>query len=495
MPPFAERCTTMSTFTATSPATGRPLERVFHAATPQDVHRACLDAAAAFKHGADDRSRAALLREAAAGILGLGDRLLETASAETGLAIPRLAGERDRTAFTLRTFADLAESGAWRRECVDAAQPDRTPLPKPSLRRFLLPLGPAAVFGASNFPLAYSTAGGDTASALAAGCPVVVKGHALHPATGAMVAAVLADAVKKVGAHPGTFSLLPAGGERDHAVGAELVAHPAIRAAGFTGSLGGGMALHRLAQARPDPIPVFAEMGSVNPVFVLPHAAATQGVPIAERLFASVSNSCGQMCTCPGLIFMPARVGTALSDRLATLVRESVAQPMLSHGMRRSFGQRIDACRRVPSVQLAASGQEGSGDGTFQPVVLLRTDVATFGANPTLHDECFGPSTIIIECDDVEAMLAATVSLPGSLAGSIFHAPGDEVDGRRLERVLLGRVGRLVFNGVPTGVEVSPAMVHGGPYPATNQPHTTAVGAMAIERWCRPVCVQNHPGW
>jgi NADP-dependent aldehyde dehydrogenase len=485
----------MPTFTAASPATGRPLERSFDAATPEQVDRACRHAAAAFDHVSDDHARASLLREAASGIAALGDRLLETASAETGLAPPRLAGERDRTVFTLRMFADLAESGAWRRDCSDAAQPERTPLPKPALRRFLLPLGPVAVFGASNFPLAYSTAGGDTASALAAGCPVVVKGHALHPATGELVASVLVDAVRKAGLHPGTFALLPAGGERDHAVGAELVTHPAIRAAGFTGSHGGGMALHRLAEARPEPIPVFAEMGSVNPVFVLPRAASSDGEAIAERLFASVSNSCGQMCTCPGLIFVPACAAASLVDRLAVLVTESAAQPMLSHGMRQSFGRRIDECRRVGGVHLLASGRAGTGEGFHQPLVLLRTDAATFEASPTLRDECFGPSTIIIECEGVEAMLAAVASLPGSLAASIFHAPGDEVDGRRLERALLRRVGRLVFNGVPTGVEVSPAMVHGGPYPATNQPHTTAVGAMAIERWCRPVCLQNHPGW
>jgi len=485
----------MPTFTAASPATGRPLERTFLAATPEDVDRACRHAAAAFAHGSDDRARAALLREAASGIVSLGDRLLETASDETGLPLPRLAGERDRTAFTLRMFADLAESGAWRRECVDAAQPDRTPLPKPSLRRFLLPLGPVAVFGASNFPLAYSTAGGDTASALAAGCPVVVKGHALHPSTGDLVASVVTDAVRKVGLHPGMFTLLPAGGERDHAVGAELVVHPAIRAAGFTGSHGGGMALHRLAEARPEPLPVFAEMGSVNPVFVLSRAASTDGVAIAERLFASVSNSCGQMCTCPGLIFVPGGAAAALVERLASLVTESAAQPMLSEGMRRSFVRRIDECRRVGGVHLLASGRDGTGGGFHQPVVLLRADAAAFASHPTLRDECFGPSTIIVECEGVEAMVAAADLLPGSLAASMFHAPGDEADGRRLERALLRRVGRLVFNGVPTGVEVSPAMVHGGPYPATNQPHTTAVGAMAIERWCRPVCLQNHPGW
>ncbi len=485
----------MSTFTATSPATGRPLEQPFLAATPEQVDAACRRAAAAFDHGADDACRAALLREAASGILELGDRLLQTASSETGLSIPRLAGERDRTVFTLRMFADLAESGSWRREFVDPAQPNRTPLPKPSLRRFLLPLGPAAVFGASNFPLAYSTAGGDTASALAAGCPVVVKGHALHPATGALVARVVDEAVTKVGAHPGMFTLLPAGGDRDHAVGAELVAHPAIRAAGFTGSHGGGMALHRMAQARPEPIPVFAEMGSVNPVFVLPCAAATDGATIAERLFASVSNSCGQMCTCPGLVFVPAGSSSTLVERFAAMVAESVAQPMLSQGMRQAFRGRIEACRAVGGVEVMASGREGVGDGFLQPVLLLRTDLATFASHPTLRDECFGPSTIIVACDGVEAMLGAAGSLPGSLAASIFHACGDEADGRRLERALLRRVGRLVHNGVPTGVEVSPAMVHGGPYPATNQPHTTAVGAMAIERWCRPVCVQNHPGW
>ena len=487
---------TTSTFRASSPFTGQVSVREYRVVSPDEVDTACLSAAEAFDWlcEAPAQARAALLRAIANELLALGDALVAQASEETGLNLPRLTGERDRTVLTLRHFADAVDAGTWSRRFDDSAQPERVPFPRPSLRRELVALGPVAVFGASNFPLAYSTAGGDTASALAAGCPVVVKGHPLHPGTGEMVASAIAKAIASTGAHHGCFSYLGAGGDRDYAIGEELVTHPCIRAVGFTGSLRGGMALHKLCQQRPEPIPVFAEMGSINPIFVLPSAAADDGVSIAQKLFASLSNSNGQMCTCPGLVFVP-KGADSLIDHLVSLTNESPAQPMLSARMQTSFLARLRECAQVPGVDMAGRGRSAPEMGVYQPLVVLRTNAATLSRFPTLWEECFGPSTIIVECDDMAAMIAAARAMPGSLAAAIFHGPGDIAAAQQLARVVVRRVGRLVHQGVTTGVEVSLAMVHGGPFPATNQPHTTAVGVMAMERWCRPVCVQNAPDW
>jgi NADP-dependent aldehyde dehydrogenase len=488
-----------STFRPSTPATGQPTVREYRIAQADEVDTTCLKAAEAFDWlcQAPAAARSSLLRAIAQEISDLGDSLISLASEETGLTSPRLAGERDRTVFTLRSFADAVDAGTWSRRCDDAAMPDRKPLPKPSLRRELVPLGPVAVFGASNFPLAYSTAGGDTASALAAGCPVVVKGHALHPGTGEMVAAAIGRAIESTGAHHAVFGYLGAGGDRDHHIGAELVTHEAIKAVGFTGSFKGGMALHRLCQGRPEPIAVFAEMGSINPIFVLPAAASSQAESIADKLFASLSNSNGQMCTCPGLVFVVrGEQAEKLIGRLAKLTEEAPSQTMLSARMQAAFLARIHECAQVPGVDIIARAKRAPEMGVYQPLVVMRTTASTLARFETLHEECFGPSTIVVVCDDEAQMLHAAAKIPGSLAAAIFcDDPADTSVARKLAAVLTRRVGRLVFQGVTTGVEVSPAMVHGGPFPATNQPHSTAVGTMAMERWCRPVCVQNAPAW
>jgi NADP-dependent aldehyde dehydrogenase len=370
----------------------------------------------------------------------------------------------------------------------------------------LRPLGPVAVFGAGNFPLAYSTAGGDTASALAAGCPVVVKGHPGHPGTGEMVAAAVARAVADCGFDAGTFSFLHAGGPREMAIGQRLVQHPAIRAVGFTGSFGGGTALAALAAERPDPIPVFAEMGSTNPVFILAGAAESQGELIAERLVQSATASGGQMCTCPGLIFVSKGEGAEKLQRtMAKLLNEGQPQTMLNPRTRATFARRAEEVAAASGVEVRAgsvqAGHRTARDAATHEVgspirasaALFRTAFDTFRRTPPLHEEVFGPAAILVVCEDERQLIDAAALIQGSLTGTIWAGAQDEAMARRVQHVLEQRVGRLIYNGVPTGVEVCAAMVHGGPYPATNQPQSTAVGPFAIQRWCRPVCYQNTP--
>jgi NADP-dependent aldehyde dehydrogenase len=495
-------------FHAIDPHSGAQTPTLFLAASNEQIDSACWRAWQAF-HWMLERpaaDRATLLEAIAQNILDLGEALLALATDETGLGPARLVSERERTVAQLRMFAALVRRGEWVQASIDTGQPSRRPLPKPDLRRMLRPLGPVAVFGASNFPLAYSTAGGDTASALAAGCPVVVKGHPGHPGTGELVAQAIARAVADTGFDPGVFSFLHSGGAREMAIGQQLVRHPAIRAVGFTGSFQGGMALARLASERPDPIPVFAEMGSTNPIFVLPNALETLIADLAERLFASITASNGQMCTCPGLIFVPKSDGCeALLRSLARSMNEASPQTMLNPRVRHTFARRAGEVTAVPGVevrggspQAAHRTAEGSEDHRAgEPIrsspVLLRCSFETFRKNPTLHEEVFGPLAIVVVCETEQYLLDAAAMIQGSLTGTIWAGQTDGDLARRIQTILEQRVGRLIYNGVPTGVEVCPSMVHGGPYPATNQPHTTAVGAFAIQRWTRPICYQNTP--
>lgn len=488
----------MTTLSGFDPVTGESIG-TYHAATPGEVSGAARAAAGAFAElsALSGEHRGEFLDAIADAIVGLGDELLSRASRETGLAAsPRLAGERDRTVFQLRLFAGIAREGTWVEAVIDPANPARTPLPKPDLRRMLRPLGPVAVFGASNFPLAYSVAGGDTASALAAGCPVVVKGHPAHPGTGEMVARAVLAAAERTGMPKGVFAFLHSGGDRDLAVGHELVVHPAIKAVGFTGSPAGGMALVRLAADRSEPIPVFAEMGSVNPVLVLGSALASteQASLLAEKLAASAVLSGGQMCTCPGLIFaVRGSVFEAFAAALSASFNKSSSVTMLSPRVREGFTRRLNEIGHVAGVMTLA-GQNDQRT-TFMPPVtptLLRTTSDAFIASPTLADECFGPAAILVECLDTSDMLAALAIVKGSLTGTLWCDPTD-ADAPAALAALESRVGRIIFGGMPTGVEVSPAMVHGGPYPACNRPDTSAVGPLAVRRWCRPVCYQNVP--
>jgi alpha-ketoglutaric semialdehyde dehydrogenase len=495
-------------FYALDPHSGTQLPTLYLAASNEELDAACWQAWQAF-HWMQERpatDRARLLELIAQKILDLGEDLLGLATDETGLGPARLVSERERTVGQLRMFANLVRKGDWVQASIDTGQPSRRPLPKPDLRRLLRPLGPVAVFGASNFPLAYSTAGGDTASALAAGCPVVVKGHPSHPGTGELVGQAITQAVADAGFDPGTFSFLHAGGGRELAIGQQLVRHPAIRAVGFTGSFSGGMALARIGAERADPIPVFAEMGSTNPVFLLPHALETLLSDLAERLYASVTASNGQMCTCPGLIFAPKGDGCeAMLRILSKSMNEAQPQTMLNPRVRHTFAKRAGDVAAVNGVEFrggsplaahrSAEGAEEHRAG--EPIrcspALLRCTFETFRKNPTLHEEVFGPLAIVVVCEGEQQLVDAAAMIQGTLTGTIWAGQNDSDLARRIQTILEQRVGRLIYNGVPTGVEVCPSMVHGGPYPATNQPQSTAVGSFAITRWTRPICYQNTP--
>lgn len=434
-------------------------------------------AAAAFEsYGwSTDSERADLLESIAAGIEALGDGLLEVASQETSLPLARLAGERTRTCSQLRMFATLVRGGSWRGESYDAPDPDRLVGPKPELRRTKVPIGPVAVFGASNFPLAFSVAGGDTASALAAGCTVVVKAHPGHPRTSDLVAGVMRSL-----AAPGTFDLLHGGVDVSQA----LVKHPAIRGVGFTGSLRAGRALFDLAAARPRPIPVYAEMGSVNPLFVLPGAATEI---LTKGLAGSITLGCGQFCTKPGVIVgIEGSEWTSFCSELAGEIGQVVTGAMLTESIQASYEEGVRTRAGSTGVVTLASGQ-GS-----QPALFACTgDV--FLANHGLHEEVFGPTAICVGCRDLDQMVEVAHALEGQLTATLHFGHEQQDLAQRLVPVLARIAGRVIANGFPTGVEVCASMQHGGPYPATTDERSTSVGTAAIERWVRPVCFQNTP--
>ena len=436
-------------------------------------------------------ARAALLDEIAARLTAAGDELLQVTSRETSLPLPRLQSELERTVRQLRRFAAIVREGSWVEAVIDHGDPQRTPVPKPDLRRMLRPLGPVVVFGASNFPLAYSTAGGDTASALAAGCPVLVKGHPAHPETSARVAAIVTLALEKLGLHPGLFAHLQASPGQELELGKALVQHPEIKAGGFTGSFAGGSALTALAQTRPEPIPFFAEMGSVNPVFVLPMALAAAPEALANKHFASFTSSVGQMCTCPGLVFC---VQSAASERFALqlerLVQGAQAAPMLTESMRRAFAARADQLGALPGVRRVHGA--GGTARTAAPV-LLRVGYTDFVKSPALHEECFGPATVVVTCANERELYAAASAVPGSLTATLWALPDEQAFAQRLLARLERIAGRVVHGGVPTGVEVCDAIVHSGPWPACSRPDSSSVGPLALRRWCRPVAYQDCP--
>ena len=485
-------------FTGFDPVKGKALSQEYRSATDADIDRACTAAWEAFVtvEKIDRSAIPAALDGIADRLTNLGKTLVEVVSAETGLTTTRVISERERTCGVLRMFAEMVREGSWVRACIETGDIKRRPNPKPDLRRMLRPLGPVAVFGVSNFPLAYSTAGGDTASALTAGCPVVVKGHPMHPGTGELVAAAVAEAIAEAGLPGGMFSFLHAGGAREREVGGRLVTDPRIRAVGFTGSVAGGTAIDRMARSRDEPIPVFAEMGSVNPVFLLPHALEKKGPEIAERLVGSVTNATGQMCTCPSLLFVTRGPHADVFERaLAAGFDASQPGPMLGPKILEGFVSGIDRMRGVEGVEVRAGSVATvhAGEPVLASPVLLRTTGAVFLGDESLRDEVFGPSTMLVVCADEAEFAACARSIRGSLTGTIFVGGYDGALLGLMQPILERRVGRLVFNGVPTGVEVNAAMVHGGPFPATTAANSTAQGAMAIERWCRPVSFQNAP--
>ncbi|MBV8097187.1 MAG: aldehyde dehydrogenase (NADP(+)) [Acetobacteraceae bacterium] len=480
-------------FRAIDPSSGKELEPAFGEGGPAEVDQACALAWAAFdafrETGFEPRAR--LLEEIAQRILDIGDELIERATSETGLPRGRVEGERARTVGQLRLFAEVVREGSWVEARIDPALPDRTPLPRPDLRLRMVPLGPVAVFGASNFPLAFSVAGGDTASALAAGCPVVVKAHPAHPGTSELVGRAVQAAVADCGLPEGIFSLLFGAGIE---IGGRLVADPRIKAVGFTGSRRGGLALMEISARRPEPIPVFAEMSSINPVFILPAALASRGQEIGKDLVGSLTMGAGQFCTNPGLLL--AQPGQGLDGFVSAASGAITSGPsatMLTSGIFAAYQAGVDRLERHPKVEALARGQIGAG-GNQGRSVLFATDAETFRSDPVLKEEVFGASSLLVRCRDIHDMRSLAEELEGQLTITLQMDPEDLDSARILLPTLERKAGRILVNGFPTGVEVAHAMVHGGPFPATSDSRMTSVGTLAIRRFLRPVCYQSFPG-
>jgi NADP-dependent aldehyde dehydrogenase len=433
-------------------------------------------------------ARAAFLDRIAAEI-ERNDDLIEAAHVETALPRQRLAGERGRTAGQLRMFAALVREGSWVDARIDRALPQRTPLPRPDIRRMLIPIGPVAVFGASNFPLAFSVAGGDTASALAAGCPVVVKGHPAHPATSEIAARAIIAAAGASAVPAGVFSLLHS---TRNEIALVLVRHPQLKAVGFTGSLRAGCALFDAAAARPEPIPVYAEMGSVNPVFVLPHALAERAASIAEGLRDSVTLGVGQFCTNPGLtIGISGGRFDGFVRQLEALISAAPAGTMLTPAICRSYEAGVARLSGIEGVSVTRSSAPAQ-DAEALPSLLV-TDAAVFLRHRDVGGEVFGPSTVAIACRSREQLEAVARHLEGQLTATIHGTPSDLEEYASLVSILEDKAGRLIVNGFPTGVEVCASMQHGGPYPATTDSRSTSVGTAAVNRFARPIAYQNFP--
>jgi NADP-dependent aldehyde dehydrogenase len=479
-------------FYAHDAETGARLDPPYPSSSLDDVAAACAAAADAFDayRATGAAARAAFLEAIGEEIMALGDALLDRAVKESGLPLARLTGERGRTVNQLRLFAETVRDGRWLGIRVDPALPDRQPLPRPDLRMRKIPLGPVAVFGASNFPLAFSTAGGDTAAAFAAGCPVIVKGHPAHPGADAMVAEAIGTAAKRAGMPDGVFGHVRGPGND---LGAALVADPRIAAVGFTGSRGGGLALMRIAETRETPIPVFAEMSSINPVILLPSALAARGAALGEAFVGSLTMGAGQFCTNPGLVLAIEGDGLdAFITAAAAKLGGHAPQPMLTGGIRSAFAQGTAALAANDRVEQVASGLEGDGV-TREMARLFSTSATAFLADPALSHEVFGASSLIVRCKDSGELIAVLESLEGQLTATLHLDDADVETARPLIPVLERKAGRILANGWPTGVEVAHAMVHGGPFPATSDGRSTSVGTLAIDRFLRPVCYQDLP--
>lgn len=487
---FSRSTSTAKCGNAVNPATGETLAPDIMAATPEEVERALqLAAAAAPVFSAySGKVRGGFLRAIAARIEAAAEEIVARGPLETGLPEARLRGEMGRTCGQLRMFAALIEEGSWVDARIERAQPDRQPLPKPDLRSMLRPLGPVAVFCASNFPLAFSVAGGDTASALAAGCPVVVLAHSSHPGCAEIVACAVLRAAHSTGMPEGVFSLLYGGGRK---VGQAVVKHSVTQAVGFTGSRSGGTALMATANSRPRPIPVYAEMSSVNPVVILPGALDRGEEALAEAFFGSLTLGVGQFCTNPGLVFLPTDKGDAFLTKLKSLVEAGAPGMMLNATICQSFADSTAAVAATPGVTTLARSANQAGPGQGAPAVFV-VSIADFLKHESLQGEMFGPATLIVRGsqEEIEAVIP---KLEGQLTASI-HATTEELTAHaKLVSTLQNRAGRLIFNGFPTGVEVCSSMVHGGPFPSTSDGRSTSVGTMAIFRFCRPVSWQSFP--
>ncbi|WP_046758167.1 aldehyde dehydrogenase (NADP(+)) [Kordia jejudonensis] len=481
--------TTYKTF---NPKTNTENETVFTEATSEEIQEAVNLASEAFKTFStiSGAKKATFLNAIADEILELDDALIQTYVSESGLPEGRAKGERGRTIGQLRTFAKLIEEGSWVDARIDPAQPNREPNPRVDLRKMLVPIGPIVVFGASNFPLAFSTAGGDTASALASGCPVIVKSHPMHAGTGELVAGAIVKAAQKTGMPNGVFSNLNSSGIE---VGQELVKHPNVKGVGFTGSIRGGRALLDLAAKRKEPIPVFAEMGSVNPVVLLPKALETKATTWAKTYASSITLGTGQFCTNPGLIL--GIKSEHLNTFIHTLAEEIVQiqpQCMLHPNIHSAYHKNKTQAQDQQNVKTVAAINTVVAEN-YATQAVASVDGKTFLENSTLHEEVFGPFSLIVKCENEAELEEILANLEGQLTGTVISEQNEVATHANIVKALSNRVGRIIFNGVPTGVEVVPAMLHGGPYPASTDSRFTAVGRDAIKRWVRPFSYQDWP--
>lgn len=484
-----------TTFQAKNPATGETLEPSYPLNSKVEVDRACNLAANAFAtyRRTSPSERAAFLRAIAENLEAMGEAITARFVAESGLPAGRAEGERARTAGQLRLFANEIEKPTWNRPVIEHANPDRTPLPKPDTRLRYVPLGPVAVFGPANFPLAFTVAGGDSASALAAGCPVVVKAHSSHPGVSELVGLAISQAAQNTGMPEGVFSLLYGSGRE---IGATLVQHPAIKAVGFTGSESVGRSLFNLAAARPEPIPVFAEMSSINPVLFLEGALAEKTEALADGLATSLTMGVGQFCTNPGLILLPkSETAATFAGLLKEKLAAQAAQTMLNAGTCRSYQDGMERLNSAHGVEALLPPQAATGEGRCDvSPALFRVSAADFIAEKNLHEEVFGPTTLLVSCEGVSDMNAVLEALGGQLTISLHATEAELAAQPELLSLCEIKAGRLVANGFPTGVEVCDSMVHGGPYPATTDGRFTSVGTRALDRFLRPVCYQGFPG-
>jgi 2,5-dioxopentanoate dehydrogenase len=490
---FGDGSPTSLTFRARNPKTEALLDPPYFSANAGEVDRAVRLAQEAFVSYSriSGKQRGKLLRQIATNIEAVASEVIERAELETALPKGRLQSEMARTCSQLRLFAEVAEETSWVMARIDRADPERKPLPKPDIRSMLRPLGPVVVFGASNFPLAFSVAGGDTASALAAGNTVVVKAHPAHPGTSELVGDAIRQAVRECGLPEGVFSLLF---DRGNDVGTALVQHPLVKAAGFTGSRPGGIALMRLASSRPEPIPFYAEMSSTNPVFILPGALRQNSEKIAAGLHVSFTVGAGQFCTKPGMVFLPEGADAVrLQERLQQPLKETAGFHLLTQGIRSSYESGIKSRRNKTNLKLVAEAAAPQNGQPAVTAVLFETDAQSFLKDPELSAEIFGPSTLLVRHSRREEVLEIARQLEGHLTATIHGTEEDLRDFADLIAILEDKVGRLIVNGFPTGVEVSHAMVHGGPFPATSDGRSTSVGTQAIFRFSRPVCFQGFP--
>ncbi|OEK05888.1 aldehyde dehydrogenase (NADP(+)) [Roseivirga misakiensis] len=475
---------------AYNPTDGSVFQEEFIAATPQEIDDAVNLAQRAFASykAVSYEKRAQFLETIAEEIMAIGDNLLERASGESGLPLGRFQGERGRTCNQLKMFANVLREGSWLGANIDTAIPDRQPIPKVDLRKMHVPIGPVAVFGASNFPLAFSTAGGDTASALAAGNPVIVKGHEAHLGTNDLVTQAVLSAVEKCDMPDGVFSMVNGG----ISVGQQIVKHPKVKAVGFTGSVKGGRAIFDMANQRPEPIPVYAEMGSTNPCFLMPDKLSGDPVGLGNTFANSVALGVGQFCTSPGLLIgIQSSALDEFTDTLSKSLAEKEAVTMLNEKIATSYYTHRGAVIEQTGVEeIGDSTNPGSNKG--KPLTA-KVNAKTFLKNPILHEEIFGPFTIVVICEDTNEMLAVANALHGQLTGTMVATDSDIEKYADIVEALSTKVGRLLFNGVPTGVEVCHSMQHGGPYPASTDQRTTSVGTAAISRFVRPIAYQNWP--